>query len=163
MATIRTATLRHEGGMRFSTDTGTGRHIDFGDDRAANEQSPVEIVVAAMAACSAMDVVSIALKKRQDIARYEIRIRAEQRDRPYPQVLTRVEITHEVEGVNVDPRAIRRCVELSAEKYCPVSAMISDGVAEIHHRMLVLRPGAEPVDEEVIVSGPFRSTEISAS
>ena len=163
MTTIRTATLRHEGGMRFSTDTGTGRHIVFGDERSANEQSPVELVVAAMAACSAMDVASIASKKRQGIDRYEIRVRAEQRDEPYPRVLTHVEVTHEVEGPSVDPEAIRHCIELSAVKYCPVNAMISDGVAEVHHRMVVLRPGAEPVDEEVIVTGPYRSTETSAA
>jgi len=148
--------------MRFATDTGTGRRIVFGDDRAGNELSPVETLVAAMAACSAMDVVSIALKKRQGIERYEIRVRAEQRDRPYPRVLTHVEVTHEVEGAGVDPAAIRRCVRLSAEKYCPVSAMISDGITEVRHRMRVLRPGHDLVDEEVIVTGPFRSTEAPA-
>ena len=149
--------------MRFAADTGTGRHIVFGEDRAANELSPVETLVAAMAACSAMDVVSIALKKRQGIDRYEIKIRAEQRDEPYPQVLTLVEVTHEVEGAGVDPEAIRRCVSLSAERYCPVSAMVSDGEAEVHHRMRVLRPGAEPIEEEVVVTGPFRSTVESAT
>ena len=86
MTTIRTATLRHGGEMRFEATTGTGRHPVFGDAAGDEELSPVEIVVAALAACSAMDVVSIALKKRQDFTRYEIRVRAEQRDE-YPQVL----------------------------------------------------------------------------
>lgn len=163
MTTIREATLRHEGGMRFVTETATGRSLVFGDDRAGNELSPVETLVAAMAACSAMDVVSIALKKRQGIDRYEVRIRAEQRDEPYPQVLTQVVLTHEVEGSDVDPEAIRRCVELSAQKYCAVNAMVSDGITEVHHRMRILRPGADPLDEEVIVTGPFRSTEGESS
>jgi putative redox protein len=149
--------------MRFATSTGTGRHLVFGDNRAGNELSPVETVVAALAACSGMDVVSIALKKRQDIDRYEVHIRAEQRDEPYPQVLTHVEIVHEVEGAGVDPEAIRRCVELSADRYCPVNAMISDGVTEVHHRVRVLRPGKEPIDDEVMVTGPFRGTEPAAA
>jgi putative redox protein len=160
VTTIREATLRHEGGMRFATETATGRHIVFGEDRAGNELSPVETLVAAMAACSAMDVVSIALKKRQDIDRYEIHVRAEQRDAPYPQVLTSVELTHDVEGAGVDPEAIRRCVRLSAEKYCPINAMVSDGVTEVRHRMRIRRPGESPLEEEVIVTGPLRSTEI---
>ncbi len=159
MTKIRTATLRHERGMRFTADTGTGRTIVFGDDRAANELSPVETLVTAIAACSGMDVVSIALKKRQGIDRYEIHVRAEQREEPYPQVLTLVELTHEVEGPGVDPAAIRSCILLSAEKYCPLNAMVSDGVTVVHHRMRILRPGADPHDEEVIVTGPFRSTE----
>jgi putative redox protein len=159
MTTIRQATLRHEGGMRFTTETATGRRIVFGEDRAGNELSPVETLVAAMAACSAMDVVSIALKKRQGLDRYEIHVRAEQRDEPYPQVLTLVELTHEVEGTDLDREAIRRCVLLSAEKYCPINAMVSDGVTEVHHRMRIVRPGHDAIDEAVIVTGPFRSTE----
>jgi putative redox protein len=162
VTTIREATLSHEGGMRFAADTATGRHIVFGDDRAANELSPVETLVAALAACSAMDVVSIAMKKRQGIDRYAVHVRAEQRDEPYPQVLTRVEVTHEVAGMSVDSDAIRGCVRLSAEKYCPVNAMLSDGVPEVHHRMRILRPGEPPQEEEVIVTGPFRSTEVSS-
>jgi putative redox protein len=159
VTTIREATLRHEGGMRFSAATATGRTIVFGDDRAGNELSPVETLVTAMAACSGMDVVSIALKQRQGIDRYEIHVRAEQRDDPYPQVLTVAEITHEVEGSGVEPDAIRRCIRLSAEKYCPVNAMIADGIAVVHHRMHLIRPDVEPLDEEVIVTGPYRSTE----
>jgi hypothetical protein len=58
-----------------------------------------------------MDVVSIALKKRQGISRYSIHARAEQRD-DYPQVFTRIEVVHEVEGPGIDPEAIRRCIEL---------------------------------------------------
>ena len=97
MTTIRTATIRHEGGLRFAAVTGTGRAPVFGDDSAAGELSPVETVVAALAACSAMDVVSVALKKRQAFTRYEVRVEAVQRDE-YPQVLTRVDVLHEVEG-----------------------------------------------------------------
>ena len=97
MTKIRTATLVHEGGDRFATTTGTGRTPIFGGAAADGELSPVETVMVALAACSAMDVVSIALKKRQSFTRYEIRVRAEQRDE-YPQVLTRIDVTHEVEG-----------------------------------------------------------------
>jgi putative redox protein len=161
MSRVRSAVLRHEGEMRFSAETGTGRTIVFGDEVDANEQSPVEMVTTAIAACSAMDVVSIALKQRQALVRYEIRVDAEQRDE-YPQILTRVDVVHEVEGPSVDPAAIRRCVELSAAKYCPVNAMISAGATVVHHRMRILRPGEAPIEEEVMVTGPDRRPDIIA-
>lgn len=163
MTTIRTATLRHEGEMRFETTTGTGRRPVFGEDPARDELSPFETVVAALAACSAMDVVSIALKKRQDFTRYEIDVRGEQRDE-YPQILTRVDVVHVVEGPGVSEAAIARCIELSATKYCPVNAMISAGATEVHHGYRVIGTGEVPFDVsgEVIVTGPYLRPDVVA-
>lgn len=161
MTTIRTATLVHEGGNRFTTTTGTGRTFAWGADAKAGELSPVETVTVALAACSAMDVVSIALKKRQGIDRYAIHVNAEQRSE-YPQVLTRVDVTHEVVGPRVDEAAIRRCIELSATKYCPVNAMLSAGATEVHHRYIVRNTGASAFEAEgeAIVTGPYRRPDV---
>jgi putative redox protein len=163
MSTIRTATLVHEGANRFATTTGTGRTFAWGDETAQNEMSPMETVTVALAACSAMDVISIAHKKRQGIDRYAIHVRGEQRSE-YPQVLTRVDVTHEVEGPEVDEEAIRRCIELSATKYCPVNAMLSSGATEVHHKYAVRKtgPGAFDAEGEVIVTGPYRRPDIVA-
>jgi putative redox protein len=158
---IRTVELRHEGNHRFSATTGTGRTILFGDDEAANEHSPVESVVASLAACSAMDVIGILDKKRQVIDTYTIEARGEQRDE-FPQVLTRVELVHAFEGTVVLEQAVRRAIELSATKYCPVNAMLSSGATEIHHSFRMRCTGAEPkeAEGEVIVTGPYRRPEI---
>ena len=161
---IRTGNLRYDFDRgAFVTDTGSGRTIVFGDDVEANEYSPVESVVVALAACSAMDVVGILVKKRQVFHTYRIEVRAEQRDQ-YPQILTLVEVTHVVEGTVVLEEAVRRAVELSATKYCPVSAMLSAGATEVHHRFRMRCTGAEPKDAEgeVIVTGPYRPPEIVA-
>ena len=161
MSRERRAELRHAGGMRFETTTGTGRAIDFGEDKAANEQSPVELVTAAIAACSAMDVVSILEKKRQVVTDYTIRVSATQRDE-YPQILTEIVVVHEVTGPAVTEAAVRRAVELSATKYCPVSAMLSAGDTTVHHRYLVRGTGNVPfeVAGEAVATGPFRRPEI---
>ena len=158
---IRTVSLRHEGGQRFAGKTGTGRSIAFGEDVTANEYSPVESIVASLAGCTAMDVISILGKKRQVIDRYEVEARAEQRSK-YPQVLTLVELTHIVEGTVVLEQAVRRAIELSATKYCPVNAMLSSGATEVHHRFRMRCTGLEPkeAEGEVIVTGPFRSPDI---
>ena len=157
----RTATLIHEGGSRYVATTGSKRTIVYGDDIERGELSPVETLMVSLAACSAMDVWPIATKKRQVVSRYEIRIEAVQRDE-YPQVLTRVDVTHVVEGPVVEEAAIRRAIELSATKYCPVNAMISAGATEVHHHYLVRNTGADPfeADGEVVVTGPYRRPDI---
>ncbi len=159
----RSVELVHRGGMRFAATTGTGRTVTFGDDSDANEHSPVEIVAAAIAACSAMDVVSILEKKRQVHDSYRIDVRAEQRSE-YPQVYTRIDVTHIVEGTVVDEVAVRRAIELSATKYCPVNAMLSAGATEVHHHFRIRRTGAQPMEAsgEVTVTGPDRRPDIVA-
>jgi putative redox protein len=143
--------------MRFVATTGSNRTLVFGDEVQRGELSPVETLVVSLAACSAMDVIAIATKKRQVVSRYEIRVEAQQRDE-YPQVLTRVELVHDVEGPGVEEAAIRRAIELSATKYCPVNATISAGPTEVHHGYRVRNTGPEPfeADGEVVVTGPYR-------
>jgi putative redox protein len=161
MTRHRTAALVHEGGMRFAATTGTGRTILFGDDVAFNELSPVETLGAALAACSAMDVVSILTKKRQRITAYRVEIGGDQRD-DYPQIYTRIDVTHEIEGTVLLESAVRRAIHLSASKYCPVNAMVSAGATEVHHRYRMRCTGAEPheAEGEVLVTGPFRNPDV---
>ena len=163
MTRIRTATLVHEGGMRFAATTGTKRVLVYGDEIPLGELSPVETITVSLAACTAMDIVTIAAKKRQEISLYRIHVSAEQRDE-YPQILTRIELTHEVEGPGVEAAAIRRAIELSALKYCPVNAMLSAGATEVHHGYRVINTGTEPftAEGEVVVTGPYRRPDIIA-
>jgi len=149
--------------MRFTASTGSGRTLVFGDEPERGELSPVETIAVVLAACSAMDVVSILAKKRQVFDTYRIDVRADQRDE-YPQVFTRIDVTHIVEGTVVVEAAVRRAVELSAAKYCPVNAMISAGATEVHHHFRMRCTGAEPREAsgEVVVTGPERRPDIVA-
>jgi putative redox protein len=155
---IRTATLINQGPARYEGVTGSGRRIVFGDTPEKNEYSPVESVVVSLAACSAMDVESILAKKRQVVSSYVVEVSAEQRSE-YPQVLTRIDVLHIVEGPVVTEQSVRRAVYLSATKYCPVSAMLSAGATEIHHAFRMMATGDTPAKAEgqVVVTGPFRS------
>jgi hypothetical protein len=69
---------------------------------------------------------------------------------------------HELSGPLVTEEALQRCIELSATKYCPVSAMLSAGATEIHHRYRIRRTGPEPLEAEgeVIVTGPYRRPDV---
>jgi putative redox protein len=107
-----------------------------------------------------MDVWAILVKKRQPVERYEIGAIALQRDE-YPQVLTEVTVTHEVWGRGVAEAAVRRAIELSATKYCPVNAMISAGATEVHHRYRV-HDTADGSDSSglVLTTGPYRRPDV---
>ncbi len=158
MPILKTAELTFTSGLHFDVDTGSGRTLAF-DDSPGGGLGPVETVLAALAACSAMDVISVALKKRQQVVTYRIHARGEQRDE-YPQILTRIDLVHEVEGPGISVEAIARCILLSATKYCPVNAMLSAGATEVHHAYRVTRPGEPTEEAEVIVTGPYQRPEI---
>lgn len=161
MPTQKSVHLTHQGGMHFLAEPSSGHPYDFGDRDTNSGGSPVETIIAALASCSAMDVISIASKKRQAIIRYEIHASGSQRDE-YPQVFTSITLIHEVWGEDLSEAAIRRSIELSATKYCPVSAMLSAGPTEVHHRYRVHSSGEEPLEVEglVVTTGPFQRPDI---
>jgi putative redox protein len=131
-----------------------GTPIRFGDP-AHGALSPMDAVLAALATCTAMDVHAIAIKKRQQIDRYTVRVTAEQRDE-HPRVFGRIDVSHELEGRGLSVDAIRRSIELSATRYCPVNAILAAGPAEVHHRYLIRSTAPETweADGEVVISGP---------
>jgi putative redox protein len=148
---IRQAELSHEDGMRFSVVTGSGRRLVLGTNAEANEHSPVELVVAALAGCAAMDVASILAKKRQVVDSYTVTIVAIQREE-HPQVLLTVELLHDVAGPVLAAEAVRRSIELSATTYCPVNAMLSAGSVRIRHGYRARRTGPDGFDVEGIAA-----------
>jgi putative redox protein len=157
----KTVEARWDGEMRFVARTGSGHDIETDDKDNDSAPRPTELVLAALAMCAGMDVVSILDKQRQDYETYEIHATAEQRDE-YPQVFTRIDLVHEVRGPGVTEAGVRRCIELSATKYCPVSAMLAAGDMEIHHRYRIARtgPDAFEAEGEVVVTGPFQRPDV---
>ena len=161
MPTHKTVDLQYLGGSRFHAVPSSGHALDF-DVRESNQGgSPVETVLAALASCSAMDVISIALKKRQDVVDYRVHVEGIQRDE-YPQIFPEITVTHEVSGPDISEAAIRRCIELSATKYCPVNAMLSAGATVVHHRYTIHSTGDAAFDAEgeVIATGPYARPDV---
>ena len=159
--TEKTVLVRNDGGMRFVVRTGSGHEVVLDNGEGDGGPRPTEMLAAALASCSAMDVASLLAKKRQVVTRYTIETRAQQRDE-FPQVFTRVDLVHVVEGPSLDLVAVRRSIELSATKYCPISAMISAGPTEVHHGYRVVDTSAVPpatTEGEVMVTGPFAATD----
>lgn len=151
--------LRHEGGLRFVARTGTGHEVVVDNATGNSGARPTEFILVAIAGCTAMDVVEIMAKKRQAVTGYSVELKGTQREQS-PNIFTDITIEHVIEGA-VDTEAVRRSIELSATKYCTVSAQIAAGPTRISHRYVIKRPGVEggpPSEEsgEVVVTGPMK-------
>jgi putative redox protein len=85
---------------------------------------PVELTLMALAACTAMDVISILRKKRERVIQFEIQAHAD-RTQSYPKVITRATLQYVVVGTDVQESSLLRAIELSVKQYCPVHAMLS--------------------------------------
>lgn len=84
---------------------------------------PIELLLVGLAGCTAMDVISILQKKRQDVSAFEVRAHTE-RATDHPKVFKHVTLEFWVKGKNIDRAAVERAVDLSATKYCSAQAML---------------------------------------
>lgn len=89
---------------------------------------PIELILYGIAGCTAMDVISILEKKRQDVRGIEIVVEGEQRTDEYPKIYTEIRLHYVVTGFGVSEEAVRRSIQLSEEKYCSVGGMIAGTV-----------------------------------
>jgi len=76
MTMIKSVRARHEAGMRFVITTGSGHSLAIDDAGGDSAPRPAELLLAAQAGCTALDVASILAKKRQAFASYEVTVTA---------------------------------------------------------------------------------------
>ncbi len=105
------------------------------DDGSGAGTGPMEMVLIALAGCTAMDVESILKKKRADMRKLELEITAE-RASEHPKVFTKIHLVYIIHG-NVRQVDAEHAVSLSREKYCSVSAMLKS-TAEIDHEVRIV-------------------------
>lgn len=136
MGEIMTASARLQDGMRFQGESGSGYTLTMdAEEHAGGENAgfrPMELLLVGLAGCTAMDVISILRKKREDVTDYEVKVTGE-RAEDHPRVYTSVTITHIVTGRHVKPESVARAVELSETKYCGASATLSK-TARVEHK-----------------------------
>lgn len=84
---------------------------------------PLRLLLLSLASCTAMDVISILRKKRQEVTDLTVDVRGSRVDE-HPRVYDRIEVVYRVRGKGVDPRALERAIELSETRYCPVIAIV---------------------------------------
>lgn len=109
-------------GLNFSSELGSGYRFEVGSPAGAHAGSPMELLLAGVAGCTAMDIVNILQKMRQPLTGLEVAVSGT-RAGDYPMVYTDVNLTYIVKGEDVDPAAVERAIALSHETYCSASVM----------------------------------------
>jgi putative redox protein len=115
----------HYAGDEFfigTTPSGVSQAIDVKGDRKS-APSPMEMLLISVAACTAADVISILLKKRQDVTAYDVEVTGDRVDE-HPRKFTKFHVHHIVQGRSVSEKAVADAIELSDTKYCSVAATV---------------------------------------
>lgn len=120
---MQTASVKWIGEEKFVATSPSGHAIAIDSDRSSNKApGPMELVLMALGACTATDVVSILKKKRQKLESLEVICSGQRAPEP-PTVWIKLEVLYRLRGT-LDEAAVKRAIELSEKKYCSVSAML---------------------------------------
>ena len=129
------ATVKWLDGAAFVGESGSGHAMVIDGAPTAGGRNigprPMEMMLIGLGGCSAFDVVLILRKSRQAVTDCRVELEAERADTA-PRVFTRIHMVFVVSGSELRESAVRRAVELSAEKYCSATAMLRTSV-EITH------------------------------
>ncbi len=116
-------------GLTFEGQAETGFKVPLGASPSVGGDNdgfrPMELIAIGIAGCTAMDVISILQKKRQEITSFRVDFEAS-RAEEHPKVFTNMKIKYHIKGQDVDPAAVERAIELSETKYCPAQAMFNE-------------------------------------
>jgi len=118
-------TTLFNGPMAF-TSTINGHEVRMdttADDGGENTApSPKRMMLASLAGCTGMDVVSILNKMKVAFSDFSIDVDAQVKEE-YPRIYNEVKITYKIKMAEADKPKMKKAVDLSQEKYCSVSAM----------------------------------------
>jgi len=141
MAEKTSAHLRWIDGMKFlgRSESGHGVVMDSPKDPEHAGASPMEHLLLAVAGCTAMDVVAILGKMRQNVTGLEVAVEGE-RAEANPKRFTSIEMVYRVRGRGLSRDKVERAVELSQSTYCSASATLRPDCAVTSRIELVEEP-----------------------
>ena len=97
----------------------------FGGSEAGSKA--MEMVLVALGGCTAMDVLSLLKKMRQDVRDFDVELDAE-RAEGHPAVFTKMHLHYIIIGNDINSDNVNKAINLSMNKYCSVSAMLKKSV-----------------------------------
>lgn len=124
-----TTTVRWVSGKQFVGMDANNHAVVLSGEDQANGVRPSQMLLIALASCTAVDVVEILAKKRKPLSFFEIKVDGEH-DKEQPWPYRKIHVIYRVGGKNLTEKAVKQAIELSEEKYCSVSATVR-GVAKI--------------------------------
>jgi putative redox protein len=120
---MQKASVKWVGEQKFAATSPSGHSVAFDSDRETNTApGAMEMVLMALGACTATDIVIILKKKRQELESLEVVCSGERASEP-PTVWVNLDVLFRIRG-KVDEGAVKHAIELTKEKYCSVAAML---------------------------------------
>ncbi len=126
---MSTAAVRWIGGKQFVGIDSTKHSVVLSTVDEGVGMKPSELLLVALASCTAVDVVEILAKRRTPISMLEVGVSAEQDEEP-PWAFRKIHLHYRLAGKGITEDSVKMAIHLSEEKYCSVAATIR-GVAEI--------------------------------
>ena len=96
---------------------------------------PVDVLLGALASCSAMDVLEFLSKRRTPVDALEVITVAERRGSA-PRRVLRATLAYHVGGAGIEPVHAERAITLAIENYCSVASSLASDI--VLHTQLVL-------------------------
>jgi len=118
-----TATVKWIGGKQFVGIDSTHHSVVLSTPDEGVGMKPSELLLVAVASCTAVDVVEILEKKRMPLTSLEINVSGEQ-DQDPPWTFRKIHIHYRIGGKNLTQKGVSQAIQLSEEKYCSVAATI---------------------------------------
>ncbi|OJT41372.1 OsmC family protein [Serratia plymuthica] len=118
-------------GLTFLGESASGHQVLMDGNAGDKAPSPMEMVLMSVGGCSAIDVMSILKKGRNDVRDCEVKLTSERREE-VPRVFTHINLHFIVTGKDLTDNIVERAVNLSAEKYCSVSLMLNKAASVTH-------------------------------
>ncbi len=131
---------RTQGDFGFTaTDAGQHTlHIDIPVEQGGQGKGfrPMQLLLAGLGGCSAMDIVTILKKQKQDLQQLSIKIDGEREPGKEPSLWQEVTLVFDMQGV-VEPAKAYRAVQLSMDKYCSVAETLRKAGAELNWAVML--------------------------
>jgi len=120
---MSTATVKWIEGKQFIGVDSTNHSVVLSTPDEGIGIKPSELLLIAVASCSAVDVVEILTKKRMQLTYLEISSSGEQ-DQDPPWTFRKIHLHYKIGGKSLTEKAVAQAIQLSEEKYCSVAATI---------------------------------------
>lgn len=121
---IRIELNRLNDAFHFSAENENGNtvHIDASPDIGGTNKGmrPMQMLLAAMGGCSAIDIITILKKQKQDLKDLKITVTGERQKDVAPSLFETVHAHYKFFG-NLDKEKVEKAINLSVKKYCSVS------------------------------------------
>jgi putative redox protein len=132
-------TAAWKGEMNFIVENEAGGQVQMGTVDGVPGVGPMQLLLAGLAGCTGMDIVSILQKKKVELIDFKVEVEALRAD-TYPMIWTDIKVMYLLWGEGIKIKDVEQAINLSEEKYCSASIMLGKS-ARIKSEYRILKPG----------------------